>query len=240
MGVRFSLSRCSRVMDAMSSGSLPVAARPPSAGAADRRQAARSRSRPGSPDRRSDLSGRGARRLERPAKLSSSASRVWVPHPAPPSRGYGCPAALLDGYGARALIGACLGKSLYATNTWTRTARLIAEHGALAEAIGCSPSEWACYRFAVKLRAHSPLVEATLGAIVSALRAELPEYAKDIAIDASDLPAYANGQRFVSKGGRERERFSAPMHFCRVFGGISVWASWRGAYRRDRLLRLSG
>ena len=74
----------------------------------------------------------------------------------------------------------------------------------------------------MKLRAHSPLVEATLGAIVSALRAELPEYAKDIAIDASDLPAYANGQRFVSKGGRDRERFSAPMHFCRVFGGISV------------------
>jgi hypothetical protein len=99
---------------------------------------------------------------------------------------------------------------LYAINTWTRTARLIAEHRALAEAIGCSPSEWACYRFAVKLRAHSPLVEATLGAIVSALRAERPEYGKDIAIDASDLPAYPNGQRFVSKGGRERERFSDP------------------------------
>jgi len=32
---------------------------------------------------------------------------------------------------------------------------------------------YACYRFATKLRAHSPLVEATLGAIVSALRAEL-------------------------------------------------------------------
>jgi hypothetical protein len=33
---------------------------------------------------------------------------------------------------------------------------------------------------------------------------------RDLAIDASDLPAYANGQRFVSKGGRERERFSDP------------------------------
>ena len=33
---------------------------------------------------------------------------------------------------------------------------------------------------------------------------------RDVAIDASDLPAYANGQRFVSKGGRERERFSDP------------------------------
>jgi hypothetical protein len=29
-----------------------------------------------------------------------------------------------------------------------------------------------------------------------------------IAIDASDLPAYANGQRFLSKNGPERERYS--------------------------------
>jgi hypothetical protein len=28
---------------------------------------------------------------------------------------------------------------------------------------------------------------------------------QDVSIDASDLPAYANGQRYVSKGGRERE-----------------------------------
>jgi hypothetical protein len=35
---------------------------------------------------------------------------------------------------------------------------------------------------------------------------------RDLAIDASDLPAYANGQRFVSKGGRERsdDEFSDP------------------------------
>src|SRR4029077_11585860 len=36
------------------------------------------------------------------------------------------------------------------------------------------------------------------------------DYGHDLAIDASDLPAYANGQRFVSRGGRERERFSDP------------------------------
>ena len=112
------------------------------------------------------------------------------------------------GYPIRSLVGACLAKSLYAIPTWSRTAALIAEHEALQDALGGTPSVYACYRFAAKLRAHSPLVEATLGAIVSALRAELPEYGKDIAIDASDLPAFANGQRFVSKGGRERERFS--------------------------------
>jgi transposase, IS5 family len=114
------------------------------------------------------------------------------------------------GYGARALVGACLVKTLYAIPTWTRTAALIAEHRALADVLGDTPSHWACYRFATKLRAHSPLVEATLGAIVSALRAELPEYGKDVAIDASDLTAYANGQRYLSKNGPERQRYSDP------------------------------
>jgi hypothetical protein len=32
----------------------------------------------------------------------------------------------------------------------------------------------------------------------------------DVAIDASDLAAFANGQRYVSAGGPERERFSDP------------------------------
>ena len=114
------------------------------------------------------------------------------------------------GYGSRALVGACLVKSVYAIPTWSRTAALIGEHVALQDALGGAPSVYACYRFATKLRAHSPLVEATLGAIVSALRAELPEYGKDIAIDASDLPAYANGQRFLTKNGPERERYSDP------------------------------
>ena len=37
-----------------------------------------------------------------------------------------------------------------------------------------------------------------------------PEYGRNIAIDGSDMPAYANGQRFVSKNGRERaERVTA-------------------------------
>ncbi len=114
------------------------------------------------------------------------------------------------GYGARTLVGACLVKSLYALPTWTRTARLIAEHDALREALGGAPSEWACYRFAVKLRAHKPLLDASLSRIAESLRAELPYYGRDVAIDASDLPAYANGQRFVSKNGPERERYADP------------------------------
>src|SRR5207244_3824828 len=90
------------------------------------------------------------------------------------------------------------------------TAALIAEHAALREALGEAPSVYALYRFATKLRQHKPLLDACLDRVASSLRAEIPEYARDIAIDASDLPAYANGQRFLSKNGLERERYSDP------------------------------
>src|SRR2546430_16894051 len=51
------------------------------------------------------------------------------------------------GYGVRAMVGMCLAKSLYAQPTWSRIARLVAEHPALQAVIGCAPSQWACYRF---------------------------------------------------------------------------------------------
>src|SRR5205807_3382311 len=53
-------------------------------------------------------------------------------------------------------------------------------------------------------------LDACLDRVAASLRAEVPEYGQDIAVDASDLSAYANGQRFVSKNGPERERFSDP------------------------------
>src|SRR6266487_907211 len=98
------------------------------------------------------------------------------------------------GYGTRALVGACLVKSLYAIPTWSRTARLIAEHDALRDALGGAPSVYACYRFATKLRANRPALDACFAAIAASLRAALPEYGRNISIDASDLPAFANGQ----------------------------------------------
>ena len=45
---------------------------------------------------------------------------------------------------------------------------------------------------------------------MASLSAELPDYGQDIAIDASDLAAFANGQRFLTKNGPERERYSDP------------------------------
>jgi hypothetical protein len=114
------------------------------------------------------------------------------------------------GYGARTLVGACLVKSVYAIPTWTRVAALIAEHAALQASIGGAPSHWACYRFATKLREQKPLLDACLLRVADSLREQLPEMGRDVAIDASDMPAYANGQRFLSKNGPERERFSDP------------------------------
>jgi hypothetical protein len=39
---------------------------------------------------------------------------------------------------------------------------------------------------------------------------QIPGLGGDVAIDASDMPAFANGMRLVSKDGPERERFSDP------------------------------
>src|SRR4051812_9783580 len=66
------------------------------------------------------------------------------------------------GYGARALIGACLIKALFSLPTWTLTAALIAEHPGLQDVLGGAPSCWACYRFAVKLKKNRPALSECL------------------------------------------------------------------------------
>jgi hypothetical protein len=114
------------------------------------------------------------------------------------------------GFGTRALVGACLVKSLFALPTWTWVAALIAEHPGLQEKLGASPSVWACYRFAKKLQANHPLLADCIDSVATALREQYPDFGRDVAIDASDLPAFANGQRYVSQHGPERERFSDP------------------------------
>ena len=69
---------------------------------------------------------------------------------------------------------------------------------------------FACYRFAAKLRAFKPLLDACRDSVTAALHVAHPDKGTDVAIDGSDLPAYANGQPFVSKNGPERERYSDP------------------------------
>jgi hypothetical protein len=79
---------------------------------------------------------------------------------------------------------------------------LVGEHWKLQRVLGCEgdpPSQWAAYRFAAKLRENAPAVERCIDSVVEGLREKMPSYGTDLAIDASDMPAYANGQRFVSK-----------------------------------------
>jgi hypothetical protein len=114
------------------------------------------------------------------------------------------------GYPVRSMVGMALVKSLYGIPTWSRTARLVAEHTALQEALGASPSVYACYRFTAKLREFPGALERCIASVLARLREHHPDMGKHVAIDGSDMPAYANGQRFVSRGGRERERFSDP------------------------------
>src|SRR5437867_1376412 len=77
------------------------------------------------------------------------------------------------GFGTRALIGACLVKSLFNLPTWTWVAALIREHPGLQAALGDCPSVWAFYRFTVKLRANRPALSACLDACAASLRLQL-------------------------------------------------------------------
>ena len=108
------------------------------------------------------------------------------------------------------MLGACLVKALYALPTWTRVADLIAEHPGLSDALGATPSHWACYRFARKLRAERQILASCLDALATSLREQYPDMGREVAIDASDIPAYGNGQRFIYNGGPERQVYSDP------------------------------
>jgi hypothetical protein len=115
----------------------------------------------------------------------------------------------------RMMVGMALAKSLYTLPTWTRTVVLVREHAALRNALGCSdpsdvPSIHSVYRFTAKLRTHKPLLDACLDRVTASLHEQIPELGATVAIDASDLPAYANGQRYLYKGGPERKTYSDP------------------------------
>jgi len=115
------------------------------------------------------------------------------------------------GYPIRAMVGAALVKGVYVLPTWTRTARLIAEHVALRDVLGAAPSVYACYRFGAKLREHGDALDRCLDGVLAKLRDRLPEMGEHLAIDGSDLPAYANGHRHVGhKNGPLRDHYSDP------------------------------
>lgn len=55
---------------------------------------------------------------------------------------------------------------------------------------------------------HRDVLDARLDAVVVAVKDAIPEYGVDVAVDGSDMPAYANGQKYIYKGGPLREKFS--------------------------------
>jgi hypothetical protein len=117
------------------------------------------------------------------------------------------------GYPVRTMIGLALAKSLYALPTWTKVVALVGEHWKLQRVLGCEgnpPSVYAAYRFAEKLRDNGAMVERCIDGVVEGLKAKLPLYGTDLAIDASDMPAYANGQRYVAKEQRDRTPTGTP------------------------------
>jgi hypothetical protein len=61
-----------------------------------------------------------------------------------------------------------------------------------------------------KLREHSDALADCVDSLTASLRVELSDYGVDTAIDASDLPAYANGQRHLYNHGPERKTYSDP------------------------------
>lgn len=113
------------------------------------------------------------------------------------------------GYSIPTMIGLALAKSLYAIPTWTKTVALVADHWKLQRVLDCEgnpPSQWAAYRFVAKLRENGEMIERCIDGVIAGLRECFPSYGRDPAIDASDMPAFANGQRYLSLDPSEARR----------------------------------
>jgi len=113
------------------------------------------------------------------------------------------------GYPIRAMVGLALTKSVYVIPTWSRTVRLVAEHAALQDALGVAPSIHAAYRFTIKLREHSAALADCLDRVLAGLHEAIPDLGANLALDGSDLPAYANGMRNLPNG-KPREHYADP------------------------------
>lgn len=118
------------------------------------------------------------------------------------------------GYPIRAMVGAALVKSLYTLPTWTRTVRLIRDHTGLRDVLGAASSADACYRFTVKLRAHGGMLAACIASVIASLREAMPEMGQTVAIDGSDLPAYA-------------KRPEIRLARCSCWTGVTTPRRWR-------------
>lgn len=77
--------------------------------------------------------------------------------------------------------------------------------------LGAAPSDDAAYRFTRKPREHNANLTSCIETVLAALHGIKPEVGQTIAIDGSDLPAYANGHKHVgNKNGPLHTRFADP------------------------------
>jgi hypothetical protein len=119
-----------------------------------------------------------------------------------------------NGFGSAVMVGAALVKAVYALPTWSRVARLIAEHDALRVAIGGAPSQWACYRFANKLSRYRP-PRPKIHRMISgtSLRSHLAR-----AIEPSTMVGSAIEPLTIRSGG-----IAAPVRLARPGGWLVSW-----------------
>ena len=115
------------------------------------------------------------------------------------------------GYPIRSMVGLALVKSVYALPVWTRAVGLVKDHAALRDVLGAAPSADAAYRFTRKLREKEGMLTACIDQVIAALQDANPEMGQTVAIDGSDMPAYANGHKHVgNKNGPLRTRWADP------------------------------
>jgi hypothetical protein len=99
------------------------------------------------------------------------------------------------GYPVRAMVGCCIVKVRYELATWSRVVRLVAEHEGLQRVLGCVPSQWACYRFIRALGQRDRwALDRCVNDVLASLLKQYPNMGQVVAVDATDLPAYASGR----------------------------------------------
>jgi hypothetical protein len=138
------------------------------------------------------------------------------------------------GFPIRTMVGLALVKSLYALPTWTRVVGLVADHSRLQRILGCEgdpPSKWAAYRFAEKLRDNGEMVERCIDSVVEGLKATLPTYGTNLAIDTGDMPAYASRRK---RGGFFNYRLHAAV--CTSTGLPVAWRVKTAKGRESRIV----
>ncbi len=72
----------------------------------------------------------------------------------------------------------------------------------------------ACYRFTRKLREHKGTLDACIASVLTSLHDEVPEFGEHVAINGSDLPAYAKGSASSPRAGGWGFGSPTPMPPC--------------------------